>query len=275
MGDPRLGACLGRLTVKVRRAARRWGVLEEGARVAVAVSGGRDSLALVELLVAVSSQLRQPLTMVGLHVPLGGEGRTSPLPAPHLEFLEGCGVALHEVAPAPDPGLEGPLECFRCARLRRRTLLTAARDHGCTLLALGHHADDVVETWLVSALYTGTPEVLAPRRSYFDGVVTLVRPAWSTRREELARLHRLAGAPPAVPPCPLEDASRRARVAAMLRTLGRDERVVRRQLFWAAVRTLEGGGRDGVSGAGYGGHWSLRCTRSALLSGWRGDRDRW
>jgi tRNA(Ile)-lysidine synthase TilS/MesJ len=153
-------------------------------------------------------------------------------------------VTLEEVAPTVGEDVGEPLECFRCARLRRQALLTAARDRGCSLLALGHHADDVVETWLLSMLFTGTPEVLVPRRSYFDGVVTLVRPAWSTRRDELARLHRLAGAPPAVPPCPREHASRRARVAAMLRVLGRDERLGRRQLFWAAVRALE---RRGVT----------------------------
>lgn len=250
MGEPRLEACLGRLTVKLRRAARRWSLLDDGARVAVGVSGGRDSLALVELLHAVSLELQRPLTLVGVHVTLDGDGRASRLPEAHLEFLEGRGVALEEVPPPAEAELEGPLECFRCAQWRRRALLTAARDRGCPLLALGHHADDVVETWLVSMLYTGSPEVLVPRRSYFGGAVTLVRPAWMLRREELARLHRLAGAPEPVAACSREASSRRARVVAMLRTLGRDERTVRRQLFWAAARAFEQG--IGCGGRGRG-----------------------
>lgn len=239
MKDPRLEACLGRLTVKVRRAARRWSVLEDGARVAVGVSGGRDSLALVELLHAVSLQLQRPLTLVGVHVTLDGDGRASRLPEAHREFLERRGVPLEEVVPPVEAELDGPLECFRCAQWRRRALLTAARDRGCPLLALGHHADDVVETWLVSMLYTGSPEVLVPRRSYFGGAVTLVRPAWLLKRGELARLHRLAGAPEPVPPCSRAASSRRARAGDVLRALGRDERTVRRQLFWAAARAFE------------------------------------
>jgi tRNA 2-thiocytidine biosynthesis protein TtcA len=233
----RRDACLDRLTAKLRRAARRYRLLDEGARIAVGVSGGADSLALAHLLAANNRSLRRPFELVGVHVRLDANGLAAPLPESLLVHLETIGLAVAEVEPEA-LGEERPLDCFRCARLRRRALLEAALERGCAAVALGHHADDVVETWLLALLFTGKPEVLAPCRRYADGAVTVVRPAYELRRAELRRLLRLVGAPQPTVPCPREADSRRNRVRALLEALGRDERLVRRQLFWAAVRGL-------------------------------------
>lgn len=238
VGGRRLDACAARLVAKVRRADRRYRLLPEGGRLAVGVSGGADSLALARLLVAFNRTLRRPLELSAVHVRLDAAGVTAGLAPATRRYLEDLGLEVEEVAPRLERDEAPPFECFACARVRRRTLLEAANARGSSHLALGHHADDVVETWLIALLYTGTPEALAPCRSYFDGAVTVVRPAYELRRQELLRLNRLAGAPEAAPPCPREESSRRARVRAMLSALGPDERLVRRQLFWAAVRAV-------------------------------------
>jgi tRNA(Ile)-lysidine synthase TilS/MesJ len=121
-------------------------------------------------------------------------------------------------------------------------LLETADGAGCSHLALGHHADDVVETWLISLFYTGRAEAMAPLRSYFDAAVTVVRPLFEIQKRELLRLGRVAGMPRSAATCSREVDNRRLRVVEALRALGRDERLVRRQLFWAAVREFESGG---------------------------------
>ena len=123
--------------------------------------------------------------------------------------------------------------------VRRAAILTSEDSRGVSFVALGHHADDVVETWLLSLMYTGTPEVIPPVRSYFDGAVTVVRPLYELQRRELVRLARLADFPKPVARCRREDEARREKVRTALSAMGRDQNLVRRQLYWAAVRQYE------------------------------------
>lgn len=235
--DRRRDRCLGRLLGKLRRSCRHWSLLPEGGgRLAVGVSGGVDSLALLVLLSAYNRSARSPFDLCGLHVDLDADGRSGPLPEPVAAWCRELGVSMEEVVPRIDPGERFPIGCHRCARVRRRALIEGADARGCSLLALGHHADDVVETWLMSLFYTGTAEAMVPKRSYFGGVVTVIRPMIELRRSELRRLGRLSGAPEPVAACSREDDGKRARVCAALASLGADQRRVRRQLFWAAAR---------------------------------------
>jgi tRNA 2-thiocytidine biosynthesis protein TtcA len=242
----RLNRCAGRLVGKLRRTVRRWALLPPGARTAVALSGGIDSLALAFLLLRGNRQLADPLRLCGLHVRLASSGVTAGLGEGLRAWCEERGLEVAEVEPRLAAGEGPPLDCFGCARVRRRTLLEAASERGCSHLALGHHADDVVETWLLSLFYTGHPDLLAPARSYFAGAVTVVRPLYEIRKRELVRLSHLARLPQPVEACGREREGRRRRVVAALAALGRDETLVRRQLFWAAVREQapEGGGDE-------------------------------
>jgi tRNA 2-thiocytidine biosynthesis protein TtcA len=206
--------------------------------VAVGVSGGRDSLALLYLLTLFNRTTRHPLDLVGLHVALDASGPTSGVDAEVARWCSEIGVPLAEVRPRLDPAESFPLDCFRCGRVRRRTLLEAADERGCRTLALGHHADDVVETWLLGLCYTGTAEALPPRRAYFDGVVHLVRPLFEIRQNEVHRLARLTEMPTPSDACSREPEARRGRIRDVLRAFGGDQRLVRRQLYWAAVRSL-------------------------------------
>lgn len=231
-----LDRCVGRLSGKLRRTARRWPVLPEGERLMLAISGGVDSLALVFLVGEHNRRLRDPMELSAIHVRLDVNGATDGLPGETLRWLESRDVDVLELEGRLDGSEQLPLDCFACARARRRTLLETADTHGVRFVALGHHADDVVETWLLSLMYTGTPEVIPPLRSYFDDAVTVVRPLYELQRRELARLARLADFPEPVARCRREDESRREKVRRALSALGRDQSLVRRQLYWAAVR---------------------------------------
>jgi len=231
---------------KMRRAIRRWNMLVEGEPVAIGISGGHDSLALVTLLAAHNASLRVPHALRGLHVRLTADA-TEPLPEATAAWCRAVGVEVDEVTARLDPAEAMPMGCYRCATVRRRALLEAADARGCRALALGHHADDVVETFLLGLFYTGTGGALPPVRSYFSGAVRVIRPMVEIRRAEIGRLAARAGFPSPPAACSREgdDDARRGRVQKVLRALGHDEGRVRRQLFWAAVRRLEtDGGED-------------------------------
>ena len=237
----RLQKCAGRLLGKLRRTSRRWPVLPPGARVALAVSGGWDSLALAYLVAERNRRISPRLRLHAVHVRLDAGGATTGLPVAVSSWLSGLGMETVEVDPRLDPAEMGEIDCFTCARARRRTLLETAEELGASHVALGHHADDVVETWLLALFYSGTGEVMPPVRSYFDGAVTLVRPLYELKSKELRRLGRLAAFPAPVEKCPRESEARRERVREALASFGRDQDVVRRHLFWSVVRQLDSG----------------------------------
>jgi tRNA 2-thiocytidine biosynthesis protein TtcA len=206
---------------------------------ALAVSGGIDSLTMAFLAHLHNRCLRSPLDLEILHVRLDADGRTGGLPNRIRIWLQALELEVVEVEARLDASEKPPLDCFTCARTRRRTLLEAAEARGASHVALGHHADDVVETWLLSLMYTGTSEAMPPVRSYFDGAITVVRPLFELQRREILRLARLAEFPEPIPKCRQEYEARRERVREALSALGRDQSLVRRQLYWAAVRQHE------------------------------------
>jgi len=205
----------------------------------LAVSGGIDSLAMAYLVHEHNRRLQRPLKVSAIHVCLDADGPAKELPESTSSWLRSLGLALTEIEGRLDGSEELPLDCFACARARRRTLLEAAEARGASHVALGHHADDVVETWLLSLMYTGNAESIPPVRSYFGGSVTIIRPMYELQRRELVRLGRLADFPEPVARCRREDEARRERIRRALSALGRDQNLVRRQLYWAAVRQIE------------------------------------
>lgn len=207
----------------------------------MAVSGGLDSLAMAYLVTEHNRRLAIRLRLRAVHVRLDADGATGGLSQPILSWLGERGLEVVEVEPRLDAAEVKDLDCFACARARRRTLLETAERLGASHVALGHHADDVVETWLLALFFSGTGEVMPPVRSYFDGVVTVVRPLYELKSKELRRLARLARLPSPMAPCPRESEARRGKIRAALASLGRDQDLVRRHLFWAVVRHLEPG----------------------------------
>jgi len=219
----------------------------------IAVSGGIDSLAMAYLVCEHNRRLKSPLKVAAMHVCLDADGPAAELPKSTARWLRAREIDVIEVEGRLDGPEDLPLSCFACARVRRRTLLESAEARGASHVALGHHADDVVETWLMSLMYTGNGESISPVRSYFNGAVTIVRPLYELQRKELVRLARLADFPEPVARCRREAETKRESVRKALAALGRDQSLVRRQLFWAAVREYSGTETDTETDTGSGG----------------------
>jgi tRNA 2-thiocytidine biosynthesis protein TtcA len=203
------------------KAARDYDMLRDGDRVSVAVSGGKDSLALLELLDRYRRTAGIRYGVAAIHVLGDATGVIEPHP-PLLAWLEGRGLPHRIVKPELSEGDCLPLDCQRCTWLRRKALFTAADEMGCNVLAYAHHADDVAQTTLLNLLYGGSVNSLAPTASYFRGRFRLIRPLIYTPENDLARFARAAGFPAPPPLCPRGNDSRRKTVREMLRLLGPD-----------------------------------------------------
>jgi len=231
----------------VGKAIRTYGMLRDGDRVAVALSGGKDSLALLELLDRWRQLSGVTYDLCAIHVRGDALGVT-PAYGPLEEWLAGRGLPHRTVAPDLDAGDAPPLGCQRCAWLRRKALFQAAGELDCNVVAYAHHADDAAQTLLLNLFYGGSVHTLAPSASYFRGRFRLVRPLILTPESEIARFGRACGFPAPPPGCPRGADSRRAKMGQMLRLLGPDYlRQVRANLLRVGLAGYDGGSDlDGV-----------------------------
>ena len=236
MSEERLAKRLHWLARRIARAQREFGLFSRGDRVLVALSGGKDSVALLFALPVWARGCGLELEIGALHVEVeGGVRRRDELGA----LAERAGVPLMFTSFAPDPDGPGPdgrttHPCFRCGRLRREALLRLAAGGGWTKVALGHHLDDDAETVLMNLLHQGSVRGLAPRRDYFGGRVAVVRPLIMAAERELADTAALLDAPLATCTCPdgrpEPPHSQRRHMKELLASLGRDAREAKRHL---------------------------------------------
>lgn len=220
----------------VNRAIRDYQMIGDGERVAVALSGGKDSLALLRLLDLRRRSTGERYELAAIHVVGDARGPEAGLHAPLEAWLRESGYTyVIELLRLPE-GEPLPMGCQRCTWNRRRTLFEAARRLGCTVVAFGHHADDLAQTTLLNLLFHGKVETMAPRREYFDGALRLVRPLCYTAEKDLRRFARAAGFPAPPPDCPQSDHSRRKLARDLLAQAERGCRDARTNLLRAGLR---------------------------------------
>ena len=222
----------------VARACKEFDLLTEGDRVAVAISGGKDSHALLDLLLRYQQRVPFSYALIALHIV--GTSAGFPDMRPDLEpWFRELGVECH-FAPLELPPEEPlPLDCHRCSWNRRKALFNAAVELGCNKLALGHHADDAAATTLLSLMFAGRLETMRPCVAFFDGKATIVRPLIYIPEKELVRYGRAVGFPDPSSLCPRGLTSQRAQIKTLLRHFGRSQKQIRANLWRAARQEME------------------------------------
>jgi tRNA 2-thiocytidine biosynthesis protein TtcA len=224
-----------RLLKKVNKAIREYDLIGDSDRIVVAVSGGGDSLSLLQLLQMRQRSVPEKVDLLAVHV--YDDADTDERLRVDLEaWFQASGVE-YAFEPLEVPADESrPLTCFRCAWHRRKALFLAADRLHCNKVAFGHHADDAAETALLNLFYSGRLESMEPRVEFFDGKITVIRPLIYVPKEELTRFAQASGFPSPPPRCPNSLTSRRARMQAILQELESDHQGARSNLLHALRR---------------------------------------
>lgn len=167
-------------------------MIEPGDRILVGLSGGADSLALLSLLAYQHEKIGKSLkfSLIPGHIPGSYGGR----PTVDQEWLKSvCRKLDMDLRLSPTRLSESIFhDCFRCSLARRKALFDLAEEHGCNKIALGHNADDLVETFLMNVFYSGRLASMAPRQSVLKGKIHLIRPLIYVWKENILSYTREA-----------------------------------------------------------------------------------
>jgi tRNA 2-thiocytidine biosynthesis protein TtcA len=225
-----------RLLAQVAQASADFRLLEPGDRIVVAVSGGKDSHALLWLLRQISLKAPFDFSLVAVNLDQGHPGFPKQVLPDYFE-REGYDYRIVErdtysIVQRNIPA--GKTQCSLCSRLRRGILYNLAQELGATKIALGHHRDDLIETLLLNVLYSGQIKAMPPRLRSDDGRNVVIRPLVYCAERELAAFAAERSFP--IIPCDLcgsQPNLQRQRIKALIAELHADNPNVRGNLFAA------------------------------------------
>jgi len=214
-----------RLCRLVGQAIADYRLIEDGDKVMVCLSGGKDSYGLLDILLVL--QPRAPIHFDLIAVNL--DQKQPGFPADVLpDYLTRRGVRFHiesrdtySIVKRLIP--EGQTTCSLCSRLRRGHLYRVASELGATKIALGHHRDDIIETLFLNLFYTGKLKAIPPKLRSKDGQHLVIRPLALVKEADLARYAELRGFP--IIPCDLcgsQEDLKRKKVKAFLQQWERE-----------------------------------------------------
>jgi tRNA 2-thiocytidine biosynthesis protein TtcA len=234
-----------RLTARIRglvgKAIADFGMIGEGDRVMVCLSGGKDSYTLLDMLLSLRRAAPVDFEVEAVNLDQKQPG----FPQEVLpEYLRALGVPFHVIEQDTYSVVkrvipEGRTQCGLCSRLRRGALYRFARERGFTRIALGHHRDDIVETLFLNLFHAGRLKAMPPKLLSDDGANVVIRPLCYVPERDIARYARARRFP--IIPCTLCGSQPNLQREAIARMLAEWERASpgRVDSIFSALRNVE------------------------------------
>ncbi len=223
---------LQKLMSYTRRAVDTYSMIEEGDRIAVGVSGGKDSLALLCALHGLKRFYPKSFEIVPINLRMGFPNETD---AVSRALCEELGLELvsveSEIYSVVFEVRKEKHPCSLCSNMRRGALHNAAKEQGCNKLALGHHFDDAVETIIMNLFIEGRFDCFRPVTYLDRSDMTVIRPLLYTPEKEVTHFVRASGIVPVPKNCPADGITKREDAKVALSELERKDRGVKQRIF--------------------------------------------
>jgi tRNA 2-thiocytidine biosynthesis protein TtcA len=215
------------LSKKVGRAMTDYQMLSDGDRIAVGVSGGKDSLSLLHILRSRQAFCPIKYQLVVVHIDLGYSPRYTKRLMNYFRrssyeyTIKKLNLYPKGEFPASAKSGKQDKSCFWCSWNRRKVLFETAAEYKCNKVALGHHLDDITQTILLNLFFNSEISAMSPRQELFSGQLTVIRPLAYVEEREITRFARYEKLPYYKYNCTNSLVSNRRRIAAIIRDLER------------------------------------------------------
>ena len=225
---------LQRVLSEVRKAVDDYHMIAEGDKIAVGISGGKDSLTLLYALSSLRRFYPHPFDLVAVTVDLGFANLDlseikklcEKLEVPYTVVKTQIGQIVFEQRQENNP-------CALCAKMRKGALNEAMKQLGCNKIAYAHHMDDVVETMMLSLLYEGRFHTFSPVTYLDDTGLTVIRPLIYMKEADVIGFVRKYKVPVVKSPCPADGHTKREYVKQLLKQLNTENPGVKQRMFTA------------------------------------------
>ena len=233
---------LQKLLSYTRQAVDEYKMIQSGDKIAVGISGGKDSLTLLYALSGLQKFYPEPFELVAITVDLGYDGFDL---SGIKKLCENLQVEYHVVSTqigemVNSENLEGSA-CSLCARLRKGALNDAAKELGCNKVAYGHHMDDVIETMMLALIFEGRFCSFWPVTYLDKSELTVIRPMIYVPEAEVKGFENKMHLPITKNPCPIDGSTKREYVKNFIKQLNKDNPGVKKRLF----RAVQDGSLEG------------------------------
>lgn len=233
-----------RLLSTVRQAAEHYSMIEEDDVIAVGLSGGKDSIALLAALNELRRFYPAKFKICGITIDMGFESETNPFDEIR-GYCEEKNIPYHVEKTAlkqivfDERKEKNP--CSLCAKLRRGALVDCVKRLGANKLALGHHLDDAAETFMMTLLYEGRIGCYSPVTVYEDKGISVIRPLLYTREADIKSIVKKEKLPVVESMCPEDGNSKREEVKTEIRELEKTNKGLKKRIIGALEkRKLDG-----------------------------------
>ena len=233
---------LQQLLSYTRRAVDDYQLIEENDKIAVGISGGKDSLTMLYALQGLKRFYPKKFSIVGVTVDLGFPGfqlegiqnLCRQLEVPYHVVKTDIGSIIFDQRKETNP-------CSLCAKMRKGALNQAVKELGCNKVAYAHHKDDVVETMLLSLIFEGRFHSFSPK-TYLDRMdLTVIRPLLYVDEYDVVGFQKKYQLPVSKNPCPADGHTKREYAKELLTQLTRENPGVKERMFSAVVNgTISG-----------------------------------
>ena len=223
----------------MRKAIQQYDMIKDGDRIAVGVSGGKDSIALLVGLARLRSfiGISYDITALTIDPAFGGipcdyaaiTTLCEDLGTKHVIVPTQIGEIVFDARKEPNP-------CSLCSRMRRGALTNSAAELGCNKIALGHNFDDTVETFLMNLFNEGRIGCYSPVTDLDDREIQIIRPLVLTEEREIRRAVKRSGLTIVKSVCPADGYTNRQRTKELIAQLERSDHGFRDRIFGAMVR---------------------------------------
>lgn len=217
------------LLKKTGKAISDYKMIEDGDKICVAVSGGKDSLALLKLLDERRRYVPIKYNLLAVHIDMGYQ-------CIHLRVLEEYfkenNYNYHiERIDILKGETSQDISCFWCSWNRRKTIFETAARFGCNKVALGHHFDDIIQTILLNLFFHGEISAMSPKQELFSGKITIIRPLCYIEERLLEKFSEIACFPQLKCICPNAINSKRTLIENIISDLVKVDPKVKKNIF--------------------------------------------